>query len=240
MILNHKVLAIIPARGGTKRLPGKNIACIAGKPLIAWTIEAANACPMIERVVVTTDDPKIAGTATKYGAEVPFLRPAILAKDDTPDAPVCRHTLDWLAQNEDYHPDILIWLRPTCPLRRIVDIEGALSKLINSDHPCVRSVSVVQHHPFWMKRIERGRLIRFLEGYDENTYYQKQKLPLLYQLNGAVDVLWTKHVTESANLFGDEPGAYTMPLEYSVDIDTELDFLLAETILKRQTDDESR
>ena len=138
-----------------------------------------------------------------------------------------------MAEQEDYHPDIVVWLRPTCPLRRAEDIEAAIDKLIKTGADCVRSVSLVKHHPYWMKRLEEDRLSPFLKDKDESKYYQRQLLPELYWLNGAVDVVWAKNVLEQKLLFWGDMRAYIMPPELSLDIDTELDFMLAEAILKR-------
>ena len=157
-----QVLAIIPARGGSKGVPHKNIRPLCGKPLIAWTIEVALACPTLERIIVSTDDLAIAEVARTYGAEVPFIRPAKLAQDDTPDLPVYNHTLMWLAENENYFPELVAWLRPTVPLRAVQDVEAAVALLQRSDFDCVRSVCKAEHHPYWMKRLDNGCLVPFV------------------------------------------------------------------------------
>lgn len=192
------------------------------------------ACPTLERVIVSTDDREIAEVARHYGAEVPFLRPSELAQDDTPDLPVYQHTLTWLAEHQSYHPDIVVWLRPTCPLRRVEDIEAAVEKLTKSGADCVRSVSLAEHHPYWMKRLDGDRLVPFLEGKDEQIYYQRQTLPPVYRLNGAVDVTWAKTVLERGVLYTGDVGAYVMDSEYGLDLDSELGFILAELLLDRR------
>lgn len=226
-------MGIIPARGASKKVPRKNIRPLAGKPLIAWTIEVALKSRCVNRVVVSTEDAEIAETSRKYGAEVPFLRPAELSGNDTPDLPVCQDALKWLSKNENYYPDIIVWLRPTSPLRRIQDVESAVDKLITSSADCVRSVSLVEHHPYWMKRLEQDRLLPLIEGRDEQTYYQRQLLPPVYRLNGAVDVVKAENVIKQNKLFAGDIRAYVMPPEFSLDIDTELDFVLAEVIINK-------
>jgi CMP-N,N'-diacetyllegionaminic acid synthase len=187
----------------------------------------------LDRVILSTDDPEIAEIARRYGAEVPFLRPSDLAQDDTPDLPVYRHVLMWLAEHQDYHPDIVVWLRPTCPLRRVEDIEAAVEKLIESGADCVRSVSVVEHHPYWMKRLKGDRLLPFLEGKDERTYYQRQTLPPVYRLNGAVDATYAKTVMEQGVLYMGDVRGYVMDSEFGLDLDSKVDFMLAELLINR-------
>lgn len=233
----NRILAIIPARGGSKKIPRKNIRLLAGKPLIAWTIELALKSKCISRVLVSTEDAEIADISKKYDAEVPFLRPTELANDEISDLPVCQHALTWLAEHETYHPETIVWLRPTCPLRRIQDIDSAVNKLNTSGADCVRSVSIVKEHPYWMKLLEQDRLKPLIEGKDETTYYQRQLLPPVYHLNGVVDVVRAENVIEQGRLFAGDMRAYVMPPEFSLDIDTERDFMLAEVIIKRQEND---
>jgi CMP-N,N'-diacetyllegionaminic acid synthase len=230
---DKKIMAIIPARGGSKRVPRKNLALLAGKPLIAWTIEKSLRCQCIDRVIVSTEDAEIADISRKCGADVPFMRPTELSRDNTPDLPVCRHALEWMAEHENYHPDIIAWLRPTCPLRRVEDIRSAVEKLIETKADCVRSVSCVKHHPYWMKRLKEDRLIPFMDNKNEKEHYQRQLLPELYHLNGAVDVVWAENVLKEELLFAGDMRAYVMPPEFSEDIDTELDFAIVEAILER-------
>lgn len=229
-----KCLAIIPARGGSKGIPHKNIYELYEKPLIAWTIEVALACPSLERIIVSTDDLTIADIAKQYGAEIPFIRPDELAQDDVPDFPVSHYALNWLDHNEHYCPDIVVWLRPTSPLRSVQDIESAIQLLIKSEADCVRSVCPVEHHPYWMKRLNGNRLIPLIEDIDESKYYQRQLLPPVYRLNGAVDVVWRKTVMDKGFMYGGDMRGYVMPAERSVDLDSELDFALAELLLQRR------
>ena len=227
-------IGLIPARGGSKGVLRKNIRQLAGKPLIAWTIEVALACPSSDRVIVSTDDQEIAQIARQYGAEMPFIRPAELAQDDTPDLPVYQHALSWLAEHEGYHPDIVVWLRPTAPLRTVQDVEAAIQLLIETNADCVRSVCLAEHHPYWMKRLDGDRLVPFVDGIDEGRYYRRQLLPPVYRLNGAVDVTWCRTLMEKGLLYTGDVRGYVMPAERSIDLDSELDFALAELLLQRR------
>jgi CMP-N,N'-diacetyllegionaminic acid synthase len=232
---NHQILALIPARGGSKGVARKNIRELAGKPLIAWTIEIASACSTLDRVIVSTEDQKIAKIARQCGAEVPFIRPGELAQDNTPDLPVYQHALSWLAEYEGYRPEIVVWLRPTTPLRTVQDVEAAIQLLIETGADCVRSVSLAEHHPYWMKRLDGDRLVPFVDGVDESKYYRRQLLPSAYRLNGAVDVTWYRTVMQKGMLYSGDVRGYVMPVERSIDLDSELDFALAELLLQRRT-----
>ena len=233
-----RVLALIPARGGSKGIPRKNIRIIAGKPLIAWTIETALACPGLDRVIVTTDDEEIANIAKAYGAEVPFLRPAELAQDNTPDLPVYQHAVSWLAEHERYHPDIICWLRPTSPLRTVQDVENAVNLLIKTKADGVRSVCVSDEHPYGIQKMDGNRLQPFMDNIDRSKYYRRQMLPTVYRFNGAVDVTWCKTVMKKGQLYTGDLRGYVMPPERSVDIDNELDFILTEALLEKGMKDE--
>jgi CMP-N,N'-diacetyllegionaminic acid synthase len=217
-----KVLGLIPARGGSRGVPRKNVRELGGKPVLAWTLEAALGCPSLDRVVVSTDDDEIADLARTYGAEVPFERPAELAADETPDLPVYRHALETLGED----CDAVAWLRPTAPLRTADDIAAAVA-LLDDGADCVRSVCEAEHSPYWMGRIHEGRLVPLLD----DVPAQRQLLPPVYRLNGAVDIVRCSSVRDE--LFGGTVRPYVMPLERSVDLDTELDFLLAEALLRR-------
>ena len=240
LMQRKKTLALIPARGGSKGVPRKNLRNLAGKPLISWTIETALSLKCLDRVIVTTDDEEIAATAKHYGAEVPFIRPAELAQDKSADFPVALHALTWLLEKEKYRPDILVWLRPTVPLRSAEDIKNAVQLLIDRDAECVRSVCLTSHHPYWMKRIEHGKLLPLLENTNEENYVGRQSLPSVYILNGAVDVTWCSRVLTKRGLFNGNMMGYIMPQERSVDIDSEMDLMLAEILIRRQKDDNSK
>jgi CMP-N,N'-diacetyllegionaminic acid synthase len=225
-------LGLIPARGGSKGVPRKNIRELAGKPLVAWTIETALGCARIDRLVVSTDDEDIAAVCRELGAEVPFLRPPELAEDATPDRPVYQHALDWLARNDGYRPDAVVWLRPTAPLRVAQDIEAVLDLLAASGCDSVRSVCPAEHHPLWMRTLEGDRLRPLLDGGEE--YHQRQLLPPVYRLNGAVDAVRHESASAGPELFGGDVRGYLMPADRSVDLDTTLDFVVAERLLEER------
>ncbi|MBL8629836.1 MAG: acylneuraminate cytidylyltransferase family protein [Rhodospirillaceae bacterium] len=226
------VIAVIPARGGSKGVPRKNIRPLLGKPLIAWTIDAALAANSVSRVIVSTDDHEIAVIARACGAEVPFMRPDEFAQDDTPDMPVLKHALEFLTVKENHDCAMVAWLRPTAPLRLADDIDAAIDVLAKSTADSVRSVSVSKAHPYWMKTLSDGVLQPFVPGEDEQKYPRRQALPPVYALNGAVDVMRTKTLQGWATLWGARVAGYVMPPERSVDIDTEADFVVAEALLR--------
>lgn len=224
------VLGLIPARGGSKGVPRKNVRAFGGKPLIAWTLDTAQACALLDRVVVSTDDQEIADTARSFGADVPFMRPAELAGDDVTDLPVCKHALNWLAENEQYQPDLVVWLRPTAPLRAVIDIATAVSMLRDSNADSLRSVCAVEHHPYWMYSMSDGMLKPLLQGIE--TPMQRQALPTVFRLNGVVDAVRASRIPDRGHLFQGRMLGYVMPHERSVDIDHEIDFSIAELYLK--------
>lgn len=227
------ILAIIPARGGSKGVPKKNIRTLAGKPLIAWTIETALSATCLDRIIVSTDDEGIAKIAKQYGAETPFLRPAEIAMDDTTDMPVYEHALNWMSENERYSPDIVVWLRPTAPLRTVGDIVGAVELLKGKKPDWVRSVCEVEHHPYWMYKLEDSRMAPFMENIRIKDYIRRQMLPEVYRLNGAVEAAWRTTILEKKLLYTGAMEAYVMPPERSIDVDTELDFTLLEAVMSK-------
>jgi CMP-N,N'-diacetyllegionaminic acid synthase len=229
---NKKILAIIPARGGSKGVPGKNIKMLAGKPLLAWTIETALSTSCLDRVILSTDDPEISKIGKQYGAEVPFLRPAEFAADDTTDMPVYEHALGWLKDKEKFIPDIIVWLRPTTPFRTTEDIEKAVDLLIDKRPDWVRSVCEVEHHPYWMYKLNNGKMESFVDGIDVKDYIRRQLLPPAYRLNGVVDVAWPSTILEKKLLYSGVIEGYIMPVDRSLDIDTAMDFKFAETYMK--------
>jgi len=227
------VLALVPARGGSRGIPRKNITPLAGKPLIAWTIEAARACGRIERVVVSTDEPEIADVARTCGADVPFLRPPALARDETPGIDPVLHAVRWLALEEGYRPEWVALLQPTSPLRTTDDVRGALALAEDRGAAAVISVTEAEHHPWWMKRISRdGRLLSWSEP--PRQAVRRQDLPPAYALNGAVYVTRRRALQAEISLSPEPTFAYEMPPERSLDIDTPWDLRLAELILRER------
>ena len=224
-------LAIVPARGGSKGLPRKNLLPLAGKPLICWTIEQARAAASLDRVIVSTDDAEIAAVAREAGAAVPFMRPAELAGDDTPDLPVLAHALAWLSEHEGLDPDVVVWLRPTSPLRTASDIDATVELLETRSARCVRSVCLTEHHPAWMYTMSGEELELF--EVPCGPYLRRQDLPAVYRPNGAVDVIRRDAVPGEGALFVTPALGYVMPHERSVDIDDAVDFDLAGLLLER-------
>lgn len=203
---------------------------MAGKPLIAWTLEAARGAATLDRVVVSTDDREIAETARRWGAEVPFLRPAELAGDDSPHIDVVLHALAWLDEREDYRPDYVVLLQPTSPLRTAGDIDAAVGLAREKDVETVVSVCETHDHPYLVRRLTAdGRLEEFLPC--PLAYARRQDLPPAYALNGAIYVSKRESVFASRNLSTAGALAYVMPIERSQQIDTAWDCCLAEMIL---------
>jgi N-acylneuraminate cytidylyltransferase/CMP-N,N'-diacetyllegionaminic acid synthase len=225
-----EILAIIPARGGSKGLPGKNLRHLAGRPLIAYAIDAALASSFKPRIVVSTDSEEIASAARELGAEVPFMRPAELAGDETPMFPVIRHALEWLARNEGYEPELVVLLQPTSPLRTAQHIDGAIRVALEPGSDSVVSLCEAEHSPYWMRVLDEDGLVKpFVES--EGEYARRQDLPPVYRLNGAI-LVTRPGVAKEGQLLGPKTRAFVMSREDSVDIDDETGFLLAEALLR--------
>ena len=205
--MTNQVLALIPARGASKSIPRKNLLCVAGRPLLAYSIEQARASERIHRVIVSTDDEEIARVAQEWGAEVPFVRPSEYATDLTPDIDVFRHALDWLERHAGYEPDLVVHLRPPGPVRRVAVIDAAIDLL--AAHPeadAVRSVSVARQTPFKMWRVTATGYLEpvvRLPGVADSQSLPRQGLPLVYWQNGYVDVLRPRAVREKGSMWGD-------------------------------------
>ncbi len=235
-----RTIAIIPARGGSKGIPRKNIIDLGGKPLIAYSIATSLACAEIERTIVSTDDEDIAAVARQYGAEVPFLRPAELAADDTVDYPVFRHVLNWLSENENYTPDLVVHLRPTSPFRQDSLIVRALTKL--NQHPdadCLRTINEAPVTPYKLWQKDGDYMVPFakLEGV-ESYNMPRQDLPVVYWHNGVLDVIRTRTILEQGSISGAKIIHLEMAADDVVDIDSRQDLALAETILATVKDKE--
>ena len=233
MIDGKSVVALIPARAGSKRLPGKNIRDLAGKPLIAWTIEAAKACKYIDRVVVSTDDQKVAEIAERYGAEIPFLRPAELASDTASTNDVILHFIKQLNDDRD---SILVLLQPTSPLRRGLEIDAAMNMLVEKGASGVVSVCECEHNPIWSGMIDGcGSMLDFNK--EEFVGVRSQDLPSYHRINGAIYIYSMKSIVDNEGIFySKDVYAYEMTREMSVDIDTRFDFDCAEMALRGQSE----
>lgn len=225
-----EIIAIIPARGGSKGLPGKNIRPLYGKPLIAYTIEEALKSKNIRRVIVSTDDHEIAELSIKYGAEVPYLRPAELASDYSPTIDTVIYAINKMKEVENYIPDYVCLLQCTTPLKTAVHIDGAIEKLIDSGMDGIVSVCESEAHPYWMQVFNGEKLEPFI-GQDIKIL-RRQDLPEVYKFNGAIWVVKTQNLLEEKSLIVKNQTGYIMNIEDSVDIDTEADFKYAEMLIK--------
>ena len=229
-----EVLGIIPARGGSKRVPGKNIRLLEGRPLIAYTIEAALKADSLNRVIVSTDDREIAEISKQWGAEVPFLRPSELAGDDVPDQPVFLHVLQRLKENEGYEPDAIVHLRPTTPFKRPETIDKVVKKMLDTGADVVRTMTPVEgvHHPYWMYIVsDSGLAVPFMKDLKVSDYFQSQLLPEVYRINGVVDAIGTRVVLKGSILDCPNMAIVAVSGTETLDIDTEADFRLCEHLL---------
>jgi N-acylneuraminate cytidylyltransferase len=232
-----KVLAIIPARGGSKKIPRKNIRLLAGLPMIVYSIQAAKESRYISKLLVSTDDQEIAEVARSWGAEVPFLRPQELAGDRVTDLPVFQHVLQFLEEKENYRPDIVVHLRPTAPLRRAEHIDAAIDLYLSRRPDCVRSIAAATQHPYKMWKTKDGVLTPFLSYLNrEEEYFNqpRQALPSAYIQNGSVDIINPEIITKKHSMSGDNLLGFVMDEMDSVNVDQEEDFLLADILLMRR------
>jgi CMP-N,N'-diacetyllegionaminic acid synthase len=201
-----EILALIPARGGSKALPRKNVLPVAGKPLIAYSIQTAHASTLVTRTVVSTDDEEIASVAREYGAEVPFMRPPALAQDESTDLEAFRHALEWMRDEEQYEPEVLVHLRPTNPVRRVERVEEAIRLILDDPQAhSLRSVSWPEQSPYKMWRIEEGYLRPLLsvEGMPNAHSLPRQRLPEVWWQNGYVDVIRPRTILELGSMSGE-------------------------------------
>ena len=220
------ILALIPARGGSKGLPGKNIRDFCGKPLLAHAIEVAEKSKYINKIFVSTDCEKTRDVAINYGAEVPFLRPQEISGDSTPDYPVIENAIKALKQL-GWDAELIVFLRPTNPFRSARDIDQMIGTLLKEkEWDSIRAVSNTPYPPFWMKKVENNRLLDFLPGPLASA--RRQDLPEVVIGNGTIEVMRAQRVLETKERFGKEIGFYRMAECACHDIDNELDFKVAE------------
>ncbi len=231
------ILALIPARGGSKGIPRKNIRDFAGYPLIAWSIAAGQKSSLVTRIIVSTDDEEIAAVARRFGAETPFLRPAEFAQDNTTDLPVFQHALAWLKGNEGYVPEIVVQLRPTSPIRPVNLVDAAIQKLLDhQDADCVRGVVPAGQNPHKMWRLPEGdsgpmKNLLDVPGIPEPYNAPRQSLPPVYWQTGHIDAIRTASILEKHSLTGDVIYPLVIDPRYTVDIDTLQDWARYEHVV---------
>lgn len=231
-----EILALIPARGGSKGIPGKNIRDFAGYPLIAWSIAAALKAKSVSRVIVSTDDAEIAEIARKYGAETPFIRPQEIAQDRTTDFPVFVHALKWLEDTEAYRPKIVVQLRPTSPIRPVDCVDNAVRMLVEyPDADAVRGVVPASQNPYKMWRFhgyqKPMKPLLEVEGISEPYNAPRQILPPVYWQTGHIDAIRTSTITRKLSLTGDVVYPLVIDPRYTVDIDTLADWSKYEALV---------
>ena len=230
-----EVLAIIPARGGSKSIPKKNIRAFAGHPLIAYSIAAGLEAETVDRVIVSTDDEEIAVIARSYGAETPFLRPNEISRDETPDLPVFTHTLEFLEKEDNYKPDIVIQLRPTSPLRKVSHIDQAVYQLLERpDADAIRTVCVPFQNPFKMWQITSDGFMKPLMKLSHPEPYNlpRQQLPEVYWQTGYVDAAWTDTIRIKKSMTGECILPLVIEPNEWIDIDSPNDWRHAERLLE--------
>lgn len=230
-IVKDRILALIPARGGSKNPPGKNILPFRGKPLVVHSIEQGLRAKHVDRVIVSTDSERIAEISRQAGAEVPFLRPTEFAQDHSTDLEVFRHALGWLAEHEGYRPDIIVHLRPTSPLRPagLID-QGIECLLAHPEADSLRTVIPAPHTPYKMWRLKGDYLESLLThpNYHEPYNLPRQLLPRVYWQNAYLDVTRWTTLMEKNSMTGGRILAFLMSADDDVDIDRELDLTQAE------------
>ena len=237
MYKDLSVLGFIPARAGSKGIPGKNVIPLAGRPLLIYTLDAARKSEVFDHLIVSTDGEEIARIAIQEGADVPFIRPPELSTDDAKGIDVLHHTMRWLEDRGRKYNCVMV-LQPTSPLRTAQDITGALDLFIKRNADAVVSVCEAEHHPWWSNTLsEDGRMDEFLRpGIPAN----RQELPKYYRLNGAIYLARWDFIITRTTWFGPTTYAYIMPPERSVDIDDPVDFILAEALIVQGAADNIR
>jgi len=223
-------LGVIPARGGSKGLPGKNLRKLGALSLIGQAVASAREAALLARFIVSTDSPEIAEEAGRHGAEVPFLRPAELATDQAGMLPVLQHAVRWLESSAGVRPDMIVTLQPTSPFRTGVEIDATVTKVIDTGSDSAQTLSEASYHPYFMKTLDGDRTMALFP--DGHKYVRRQDAPPVYQPSGAVYVTRYATLMEQGHILGDDNRGVIMGFEPSVNIDTEWDFLLAELLLR--------
>lgn len=236
MVKKPEVLAIVPARGGSKGIPRKNIREFAGYPLIAYSIAAGLHAETVTRTILSTDDEEIAAVARQWGAETPFLRPAELASDNALDLPVYQHALKWLKEKEGYEPDVVVQLRPTSPVRPVDCVDRAVTMLLeNPDADCVRGVVPAGQNPhkMWRRDDTSGQMTPLLQvsGIAEPYNAPRQILPPVYWQTGHIDAIRPNTILEKNSMTGDRILGMVIDPQYTIDIDTPKDWARSEWLV---------
>lgn len=232
-IAEKTILAVVPARGGSKGIPGKNLALAGGRPLLAWTLDAARTSQFVDRTVVSTDDPSIAATARDLGGEAPFLRPAEISGDSASPMLAIDHALAWLEREEGWRPDYVMLLQPTSPLRLAEDIDNACRLAVEKDADAVVSVTEAVPHPYLTRSIDSdGKLADFLTL--PGGYPRRQDFPDVYTLNGAIYLAKREILASQGTFYTSRTYAYVMPTARSLDIDTPWELHLADLLLREK------
>ena len=229
-----QTVALIPARGGSKGVPRKNIKILGDKPLLAYACDVARSCKHVSRVILSTDDPEIAKVGRAYGAEVPFMRPVDYASDQAPMKDVIAHLLQALKEKENYEPDAILLLQPTTPFRTSADLEKAFEMINAGNFDSVVSVTAVPRHfsPHWQFKIEQNELKIFTGEPFSELITRRQELPVSYIRNGAIYLFKPENLSKTDSIYGHRCGAYIMPGERSINIDNMSDWEKAEAFLK--------
>ncbi len=232
MYNSKKILAIIPARSGSKGLKDKNIKKLSGKPMIYYTIESAKKSGIFDDIIVSTDSQLYADLAMQYGASVPFLRPEYLSTDTATTNEVIEYTINKLEElNKQY--DYLMILQPTSPLRQVEDIIKATGLLFEKNANSIISVCEMEHSPLYANTL--GNSLSMDNFLDENIKSRRQELPKYYRLNGAIYLSKVDYFIKYRNLYKEKSYAYIMCKERSIDIDDEIDFIMAEALMKSKS-----
>jgi len=227
----QEIMALVPARSGSKGIKDKNILRIVDKTVLNYTVEAGLSAKMIDRVVVSTDSPLYKDIALSAGAEVPFLRPVELALDATPSIQVIIHALEWLADNENYKPDILVLLQPTTPLRNGRHVDEAINQMLDSGADSVVSLVTSQKCLYRLCELDENGNVRILE---HTNYIRRQEVPMVYRENGAIYASYTDRILDQGKLLGKSIAGYLMSERDSIDLDTELDLKLLNILLSEK------
>jgi N-acylneuraminate cytidylyltransferase/CMP-N,N'-diacetyllegionaminic acid synthase len=224
------VFGIIPARGGSKGLPGKNLRRLGALSLIGHAVASAREARLLSRFIVSTDSPVIAEEARRHGAEAPFVRPAELASDQAGMLGVLQHAVRWLESAAGVRPDLVVTLQPTSPFRVGADIDRTIEKVSATGADSAQTLCEASYHPFFMKTLEGDRTVALFP--DGHKYVRRQDAPAVYQPSGAVYVTRYQVLMEQGHILGDDNRGVVMGFEASANIDTEWDFMLAELILR--------